>query len=320
MRPAKAFLGRQFSFRLRLVQSYFLLTVDLPTWHRLGTKVVSSSRRRTGGRSALLRMTWLLKTLAVCALVQFASGWSAELSSRMHMIQHRQRAAARVSSSPQLMFSGIGMFLLSLFAFWKSCFCVPPHAVSHAHHSSCLHMCFAVEEMGSVRKLEKVDRLEQWDGTVGEGWELELEAKVALEQASLGCSIAVNGVCLTVTEFDDKSFKVGLAPETLRKTNLQSLSTGDPVNLERALPADGRNSGHFVQGHVDDVGVITEMVPDGDSLSITVKPPARLLPYIVPKGFIAIDGTSLTVVDVDQSSWHVFVHAHRVHAAEGDHP
>ena len=250
----------------------------------------------------MLRMTWLLRTLAVCALVQFVSGWSAELSSRLHMIQPRQRAAARVSSSPQLMFSGIGRFLLSLFAFWKSCFCVPPHAVSHAHHSSCLHMCFAVEEMGSVRKLEKVDRLEQWDGTVGEGWELELEAKVALEQASLGCSIAVNGVCLTVTEFDDKSFKVGLAPETLRKTNLQSLSTGDPVNLERALPADGRNSGHFVQGHVDDVGVITEMVPDGDSLSITVKPPARLLPYIVPKGFIAIDGTSLTVVDVDQSA------------------
>jgi len=156
-----------------------------------------------------------------------------------------------------------------------------------------------VEEMGLVRRLEKVDRLEQWDGTVGEGWELDVEAKVALEQASLGCSIAVNGVCLTVTEFDDSHFKVGLAPETLRRSNLATLATGDPVNLERALPADGRNSGHFVQGHVDDVGIIQELRPDGDSLYVTVKPPARLLPYIVPKGFICVDGTSLTVCDVD---------------------
>jgi riboflavin synthase len=160
----------------------------------------------------------------------------------------------------------------------------------------------AVEEMGSVRKLEKVARLEQWDGTIGEGWELELEADVALGQASLGCSIAVNGVCLTVTEFDVTSFKVGLAPETLRRSNLGDLSTGDPVNLERALPADGRNSGHFVQGHVDDVGTIAELRPDGDSLFVSVKAPPRLMPYIVPKGFIAIDGTSLTVVDVDQAA------------------
>jgi len=156
--------------------------------------------------------------------------------------------------------------------------------------------------MGTVRKLQKVDRLEQWDGTIGEGWELEVEAKEALGQASLGCSIAVNGVCLTVTEFDDASFKVGLAPETLRRSNLGDLSSGSPVNLERALPADGRNSGHFVQGHVDDVGIIKELRADGDSLFVTVKAPARLLPYIVPKGFIAIDGTSLTVVDVDYNA------------------
>ena len=68
-----------------------------------------------------------------------------------------------------------------------------------------------VEEMGSVRRLEKVERMEQWDGSVGEGWELEVGASVALEQASLGCSIAVNGVCLTVTEWDSESFRVGLA-------------------------------------------------------------------------------------------------------------
>ena len=107
-----------------------------------------------------------------------------------------------------------------------------------------------VEEMGTVRRLEKVDRMEMWDGTVGEGWELEVEAKEAVVGATLGCSIAVNGVCLTAIEFDESSARFGLAPETLRRSNLVSLKSGDPVNLERALPADGRNSGHFVQGHV----------------------------------------------------------------------
>ena len=159
-----------------------------------------------------------------------------------------------------------------------------------------------VEEMGAVQRLEKVPRMEQWDGTVGEGWELDVKASEVLDGASLGCSIAVNGVCLTVTEFDDSVFTVGLAPETLRKTNIAKLSAGDPVNLERALPADGRNSGHFVQGHVDDVGEIVSLRPEGDSLWVTVKPPARLLPYIVPKGFIAVDGTSLTVCEVDHAA------------------
>ena len=165
-----------------------------------------------------------------------------------------------------------------------------------------------VEEMGSVKRLEKVDRLRQWDGSEGEGWELEIDASIALEQASLGCSIAVNGVCLTVTEFDESSFSVGLAPETLRRSNLGDLGVGSAVNLERALPADGRNSGHFVQGHVDDVGVIEELRPDGDSLWVKVKAPARLMPYIVPKGFIAIDGTSLTVCEVNQAEgWFNFM-------------
>ena len=127
-----------------------------------------------------------------------------------------------------------------------------------------------------------------------------MEASVALGEASLGCSIAVNGVCLTVTEFDRSTFAVGLAPETLRRSNLGDLAPGDAVNLERALAADGRNSGHFVQGHVDDVGVIRELTPDGDSLYVKIAPPARLMPYIVPKGFIAVDGTSLTVCEVNR--------------------
>jgi len=165
-----------------------------------------------------------------------------------------------------------------------------------------------VEEMGRIRSLEKVTGLELWDGSVGEGWEMDVEASEVLDQASLGCSIAVNGVCLTVTEFDERSFKVGLAPETMKRSNMRALAAGDAVNLERALPADGRNSGHFVQGHVDDVGVIEELRPEGDSLWVKVRPPARLLPYIVPKGFIAVDGTSLTVCEVDaEEGWFNFM-------------
>ena len=165
-----------------------------------------------------------------------------------------------------------------------------------------------VEEMGTVRRLEKLLEMPLWDGSVGEGWELEVEAATALEGAELGCSIAVNGVCLTATALGKESFTVGLAPETLEKSNLDSLAAGQRVNLERALPVDARNSGHFVQGHVDDVGEILKMEQEGDALRVRVRPPARLLPYIVPKGFIAVDGTSLTVCEVDAAGgWFDFM-------------
>ena len=110
------------------------------------------------------------------------------------------------------------------------------------------------------------------------------------------------------TKLDPDSFTVGLAPETLEKSNLDSLAAGQRVNLERALPVDARNSGHFVQGHVDDVGEILKMEQEGDALRVRVRPPARLLPYIVPKGFIAVDGTSLTVCEVDAAGgWFDFM-------------
>jgi riboflavin synthase len=100
-----------------------------------------------------------------------------------------------------------------------------------------------------------------------------------------------------------RTFKVGLAPETLRKTYFSSLKSGQLVNLERASEIGGRNSGHFVQGHVDGTGTIIEKRPDQDSLAITVQVDnPELIKYIVPKGFIAIDGTSLTVVDVNQQA------------------
>ena len=120
------------------------------------------------------------------------------------------------------------------------------------------------------------------------------------------CSICVSGVCLTATELNDAAgeFKVGLAPETLPKTHLGSVKAGDKVNLERASEIGGRNSGHFVQGHVDDTGEIIDKWVDQDSLFIKIKVSAELLKYIVPKGFIAVDGTSLTVCEVDTTeSW-----------------
>lgn len=124
------------------------------------------------------------------------------------------------------------------------------------------------------------------------------------------CSICVNGVCLTATELDASLniFKVGLAPETMRRTYLGSLKPGQSVNLERASEIGGRNSGHFVQGHVDGTGEITDRWIDDDSMWYKVKVDPEVLRYIVPKGFIAIDGTSLTVCEVDPvENWFTFM-------------
>ncbi|KAL7443591.1 hypothetical protein ACHAXH_007023 [Discostella pseudostelligera] len=179
--------------------------------------------------------------------------------------------------------------------------------------SSSLHMFTGiVEEMGEVLSLTTKSDMTLWDGTQGLGTEMVIKGNVVMDGAYLGCSISVNGVCLTATElnFDEGIFKVGLAPETLRKTNLgnydttttttsSSTSTNNKpmvVNLERASEIGGRNSGHFVQGHVDGVGTIIDRWVDGNSLFFKVAFPYEYMRYIVPKGFIAIDGTSLTKI------------------------
>jgi len=165
-----------------------------------------------------------------------------------------------------------------------------------------------VEEMGDVISLEPVKEMTMWDGTIGSGTELTIKGPIAMDGAYLGCSICVNGACLTAThlDFELKEFKVGLAPETIRKTNLMNLKSGDSVNLERASEIGERNSGHFVQGHVDNFGTIIDKWVDGNSLFFKVKVSPDIHPYIVPKGFIAIDGTSLTVCDVSQD-WFTFM-------------
>eukprot|EP00742_Colponemidia_sp_Colp-10_P005973 GILJ01006390.1.p1 GENE.GILJ01006390.1~~GILJ01006390.1.p1 ORF type:complete len:239 (-),score=38.82 GILJ01006390.1:90-806(-) len=164
-----------------------------------------------------------------------------------------------------------------------------------------------IEEIGTVLSLEeKLQKL--WNGGEEMGVELTISASLVLEGTILGASIAVNGTCLTVTELSPDSFKVGLAGETLRRTNLGDLKVGDPVNLERGLQAGARTDGHFVQGHVDGTGVILEKTPDGDSIWIKIQTSAEIMKYIVEKGFIAVDGTSLTVCHVNlDESWFDFM-------------
>ncbi|EWM22689.1 Riboflavin synthase-like beta-barrel [Nannochloropsis gaditana] len=166
-----------------------------------------------------------------------------------------------------------------------------------------------VEQMGRVQKVEMDKDMVMWSGETGKGMELTItDAARVLADAYEGCSIAVNGVCLTVVTYTGDTFTVGCAPETIRCTNLGGLGAGERVNLERSLPADGRNSGHMVQGHVDETGEILERWQEGDSLWVKVRASPAILPYIVEKGYIAVDGTSLTVCQVDRNEgWFTFM-------------
>jgi len=134
---------------------------------------------------------------------------------------------------------------------------------------------------------------------------LTIAAGKALEDMEEGASMAVNGVCLTVTGFDNKSFSVNVMPETLDKTNLGMLKASDEVNLERPLTLEGRLGGHLVQGHIDDTARVISVSRRGDSILVGFETPPRLTAYIVEKGFIAVDGVSLTVVSKDNSSFQV---------------
>ena len=136
---------------------------------------------------------------------------------------------------------------------------------------------------------------------------LTIGASKVVEDLELGSSICVNGACLTVTRLDARAFSVDVVPETLRRTNLGSLGEGDPVNLERSVPAGGRLDGHIVQGHVDGTGEIASIASESDARLIAIGAPSSLTRYVVEKGFIAVDGTSLTVVKCDDESFVVTV-------------
>ncbi|MBO20013.1 MAG: riboflavin synthase [Chloroflexi bacterium] len=139
-----------------------------------------------------------------------------------------------------------------------------------------------VEEVGKVAKISHNA--------------MTVRASKVLEGLKLGDSIAVNGSCLTAVSFDGGSFSVDLSPETMRRTSLGDLSEGRAVNLERALLASDRMGGHIVQGHVDGTGRVMSTRDDGDSVIFRIRVPKRLGKYIVEKGFVAVDGISLTVV------------------------
>lgn len=137
------------------------------------------------------------------------------------------------------------------------------------------------------------------------------DASTVLADCHIGDSIAVDGICLTVTEFGDDWFKVGIAPETVRRTTVSQWEKGRRVDLERAVASDVRFGGHYVQGHVDTIGCIETVVPDGNSLVFTFAlRDERFAKYIVEKGFICVDGASLTVTRADSRSFSIAMIKH----------
>lgn len=146
--------------------------------------------------------------------------------------------------------------------------------------------------------------------TLPRNGKLSLAASKVTEGLALGDSIAVNGVCLTVSAFSGQRFTADVMPETLHRSNLGELRTGSLVNLERALPATGRFGGHFVSGHIDGVGSLLSVRPEGNALIFSIRAAPELLRGIVEKGSVAIDGISLTVVEVTETLFSVSVIPH----------
>jgi riboflavin synthase len=136
-------------------------------------------------------------------------------------------------------------------------------------------------------------------------------SSAGMDAPALGASIAVNGVCLTAIDPDSSHFSLDVIPETLSRTNLGDLQAGEPVNLERAMPADGRFDGHVVQGHVDGTGTIEEVVRGGDgAVTMKIATGKELLRYVVAKGSITVDGVSLTVAGLADGSFSVALIPH----------
>jgi len=155
---------------------------------------------------------------------------------------------------------------------------------------------------GLIETVATVARVEP----VSSGYRLRLETALASELA-LGESVAVDGVCLTVTSRDATGWDADIGPETARVTTLGSLRAGHRVNLERSMRADSRFGGHLVQGHVDATGQVLAIRPDGDSHWIDVAFPEPLSPLFVPKGSVAMNGVSLTVATLDEARFSVMI-------------
>ncbi len=157
-----------------------------------------------------------------------------------------------------------------------------------------------VEEIGEVRRIEHGAK----------SVKLTIAAKTILEGTKLGDSIATNGLCLTVTGIGNGTFTADVMPESLRRSSLGLLRSGSKVNLERAMPADGRFGGHIVSGHIDGTGTVASLRREDNAVWLKVKASPALLRYIVEKGSIAINGVSLTVAEVTASDFSVSIIPH----------
>ena len=157
-----------------------------------------------------------------------------------------------------------------------------------------------VEETGRIKKLL----------LSGNSGQIEICAKKVLEGTNIGDSIAVNGICLTVTKMSEDSFCADVMAETVRRSSLRNLTAGDLVNLERAMAADGRFGGHIVSGHIDGTGVIRSLKREENAVWVTVDTKPEILRYIVEKGSICIDGISLTVANAGDTYFQVSVIPH----------
>ncbi len=159
-----------------------------------------------------------------------------------------------------------------------------------------------IEEIGRVVSLRRQGP---------QAMEMTIGAQRVLEGVQLGDSIAVNGVCLTVTRFEaGRSFSVDVMPETMKSTNLGQLQPGSPVNLERAMTPTSRFGGHFVSGHVDATGRVVARTPVANAVLFEFAAPESFVEQLVPKGSVAVDGISLTVVDVAKDRFSVSIIPH----------
>ncbi|MDY6836134.1 MAG: riboflavin synthase [Chloroflexota bacterium] len=148
-----------------------------------------------------------------------------------------------------------------------------------------------VEEVGQVKAIRS--------------GRITISANLVLKKTKPGDSICVNGACLTVTSLSNDSFSVDVMPETLNRTNLGVLQSGSHVNLERALTPESRIGGHFLQGHIDTTGSVLSVKPEGDALIMRFTAPQEIMHYVVEKGFIGIDGLSLTIIQRQETSFDV---------------
>ncbi|HET7629210.1 MAG TPA: riboflavin synthase [Bacillales bacterium] len=150
-----------------------------------------------------------------------------------------------------------------------------------------------VEEMGKIARIERGDT----------AFRMTIQANLVLEDLNVGDSVSVNGVCLTVTRRTGDAFEVDVMPETVKATGFQTAAAGLRVNLERSMAADGRFGGHFVSGHVDGTGEIVEKQPQENAVYYQIRTSEAIVRYLVMKGSVAVDGTSLTVFGVDNDTF-----------------